>query len=143
MAKDEETLSSPARFFGAEVREARKRAGIAQPELAATRRVRSRRTCRRSRTAVITPDEKFIKRVRQRRSPEMHGWFGRFWGESRKWNPVVSRVVQGMARCRAAGTHRPLTWEPMLIPGLLQTARLRPRAFPGMAEIGRRGQDRA
>jgi len=35
MAKDEETLSSPARFFGAEVREARKRAGISQPELAA------------------------------------------------------------------------------------------------------------
>ena len=34
----------------------------------------------------ITPDEKFISAC-DAAFPDMHGWFSRFWGESRKWNP--------------------------------------------------------
>jgi transcriptional regulator with XRE-family HTH domain len=119
MAKDEETLSSPARFFGAEVREARKRAGISQPELAALAGYDPSYVSKVENGA-ITPDEKFIKAC-DSAFPEMHGWFGRFWGESRKWNPVYPAWFnEWLDAERQARIVR--TWEPMLIPGLLQTA---------------------
>ena len=105
MPKDEETAPSPARFFGTEVREARKRAGMAQPELAAIAGYDPSYVSKVE-NSYITPDEKFISAC-DTAFPDMHGWFSRFWAESRKWNPTFP-MVRGMDRRGAAGARYPL-----------------------------------
>jgi len=50
----------------------------------------------------------------------MHGWFSRFWAESRKWNrsypPWFEEWIDAERQARVIRW-----WEPLLIPGLLQT----------------------
>ena len=118
MPKDEETVPSPARYFGAEVREARKRAGMAQPELAAIAGYDPSYVSKVE-NGYITPDEKFISAC-DAAFPDMHGWFSRFWAESRKWNPSYPPWFEEWIDAeRQARVIR--WWEPLLIPGLLQT----------------------
>jgi transcriptional regulator with XRE-family HTH domain len=119
MHKDGEAAASPARFFGAEVREARKRAGMSQPELAAIAGYDPSYVSKVENGA-ITPDQKFIGAC-DRAFPDLHGWFVRFWEESRKWNPVYPAwFKEWLDAERQAKVVR--TWEPLIIPGLLQTA---------------------
>lgn len=82
MQKDGEAAASPARFFGAEVRAARKRAGMSQPELAALAGYDPSYVSKVENGA-ITPDQKFIDAC-DAAFPEMHGWFARFWRDSRQ-----------------------------------------------------------
>jgi DNA-binding XRE family transcriptional regulator len=118
MPKDEETVPSPARYFGAEVREARKRAGMAQPELAAIAGYDPSYVSKVE-NGYITPDEKCISAC-DAAFPDMHGWFSRFWSESRKWNPSYPPWFEEWIDAeRQARVIR--WWEPLLIPGLLQT----------------------
>jgi transcriptional regulator with XRE-family HTH domain len=118
MQKDGEAAASPARFFGAEVREARKRAGMSQPELAALAGYDPSYVSKVENGA-ITPDQKFIDAC-DRVFPDMHGWFARFWDESRRWNPSYPPwFKEWLDAERQARMVR--WWEPLLVPGLLQT----------------------
>src|SRR5262249_45749518 len=119
MQKDGEAVASPARFFGAEVREARKRAGMSQPELAGLAGYDPSYVSKVENGA-ITPDQKFIDAC-DAAFPEMHGWFARFWRDSRQWNPSYPAWFEEWLEAeRQAKVVR--TWQPLLIPGLLQTA---------------------
>ena len=119
MQKDGESAPSPAHFFGAEVREARKRAGMSQPELAAIAGYDPSYVSKVE-TGAITPDDKFISAC-DGAFPGMHGWFVRFWDESRKWNPSYPPwFKEWLDAERQARVVR--TWQPLIIPGLLQTA---------------------
>ncbi len=119
MRKDGEAAASPARFFGAKVREARKRAGMSQPELAALAGYDPSYVSKVENGA-ITPDQKFIDAC-DRVFPEMHGWFARFWAESRTWNPSYPAWFEEWVDAeRQAKVVR--TWQSLIIPGLLQTA---------------------
>jgi transcriptional regulator with XRE-family HTH domain len=119
MQKDGEAAASPARFFGAEVREARKRSGMSQPELAALAGYDPSYVSKVENGA-ITPDQKFIDAC-DRAFPEMHGWFARFWRDSHKWDPSYPVWFEEWLDAeRQARVVR--TWEPMIVPGLLQTA---------------------
>lgn len=119
MQKDGEAVASPARFFGAEVRAARKRAGMSQPELAALAGYDPSYVSKVENGA-ITPDQKFIDAC-DAAFPEMHGWFARFWRDSRQWNPSYPAWFEEWVDAeRQAKVVR--TWQPLLIPGLLQTA---------------------
>jgi DNA-binding XRE family transcriptional regulator len=118
MQKDREAAPSPARFFGAEVREARKRAGMSQPELAALAGYDPSYVSKVENGA-ITPDQKFIDAC-DMTFPEMHGWFARFWRDSRQWNPLYPAWFEEWIDAeRQARVVR--WWEPLLVPGLLQT----------------------
>jgi transcriptional regulator with XRE-family HTH domain len=118
MQKDGEAAASPARFFGAEVREARKRAGMSQPELAVLAGYDPSYVSKVENGA-ITPDQKFIDAC-DRAFLDMHGWFARFWDESRRWNPSYpSWFEEWIDAERQARVVR--WWEPLLMPGLLQT----------------------
>lgn len=77
MQKDGGAVASPARFFGAEVREARKRVGMSQPELAAIAGYDPSYVSKVENGA-ITPDQKFINAC-DTVFPDLHGWFVRFW----------------------------------------------------------------
>jgi len=100
MQKDGEAAASPARFFGAEVREARKRAGMSQPELAALAGYDPSYVSKVENGA-ITPDQKFIDAC-DAAFPEMHGWFARFWRDSRQWNPSYPAWFEEWLRVRSA-----------------------------------------
>ncbi|MGH3252873.1 MAG: Scr1 family TA system antitoxin-like transcriptional regulator [Trebonia sp.] len=120
MQKDGQAAASPARFFGAEVREARKRAGLSRPELAAVAGYDPSYVSKVEHGA-ITPDQKFIDAC-DAAFPEMHGWFARFWRDSRTWNPAYPAWFEEWLDAeRQARVVR--TWEPLIIPGLLQTGR--------------------
>ena len=88
MPKDAETVPSPARYFGAEVREARKRAGMAQPELAAIAGYDPSYVSKVE-NGYITPDEKFISAC-DVAFPDMHGWFCSVLGRVQEMEPVLS-----------------------------------------------------
>jgi transcriptional regulator with XRE-family HTH domain len=118
MPKDRETSGSPARFFGSEVREARRQAGMSQPELGALAGYDPSYVSKVE-NGVITPDEKFISACDEA-FPGMHGWFTRFWRDSRTWDaPYPSWFKDWIDAERHARIVR--TWEPIIIPGLLQT----------------------
>lgn len=118
MQKDGEAAASPARFFGAEVREARKRAGMSQPELAALAGYDPSYVSKVENGA-ITPDQKFIDAC-DRAFPEMHGWFARFWLESQRWDGPIPSWFREWLDAEAAATSLWI-WSPILVPGLFQT----------------------
>lgn len=118
MQKGGEAAASPARFFGAEAREARKRAGMSQPELAALAGYDPSYVSKVENGA-ITPDQKFIDAC-DAAFPEMHGWFARFWLESQKWDGPIPAWFREWLDAEAAATSLWI-WSPILIPGLFQT----------------------
>jgi hypothetical protein len=70
-------------------------------------------------TGAIVPDDKFLKGV-DLTFPNMNGWFGRFWRDSRQWNGHYREWFKTwVAAERQASVIR--WYEPMLIPGLVQT----------------------
>ena len=118
MPRNQEGAASPARFFGAEVREARKRAGMSQPELGSIVGYDPSYVSKVENGA-ITPDEKFINAC-DTAFPDMHGWFSRFWEESRKWDGPVPAWFREWLDAEEAATSLRI-WSPILIPGLFQT----------------------
>lgn len=109
---------SPAAFFGNEVREARARAKMSQPDLGSVLGYDGSYVSKVE-TGTIVPDEKFVNGL-DPVFPHMNGWFARFWRESRNWRDHYREwFKQWVDAEQAALSIR--TWQPLLIPGLLQT----------------------
>jgi hypothetical protein len=111
--------TSPAAFFGNEVREARTRAKMSQPALGGA-------VCydatyvSKVETGAIVPDDDFVNGL-DRVFPHMNGWFARFKSNSPKWEGRYPAWFKDWVEAE----ERSLVirwWEPLLIPGLLQTA---------------------
>jgi transcriptional regulator with XRE-family HTH domain len=111
--------ASPAAFFGNEVREARTRAKMSQAALGEALGYDATYVSKVE-TGTIVPDDAFVIGL-DRVFPQMNEWFVRFWRNSRKWAgqypawfrdwidaELYARIIRW--------------WEPLLIPGLLQTA---------------------
>jgi transcriptional regulator with XRE-family HTH domain len=111
--------ASPAAFFGNEVREARTRAKMSQAALGAAVGYDATYVSKVE-TGTIIPDIEFVNGL-DRVFPHMNEWFTRFWTNSRKWEgqyPAWFKdYVEAEANARVIRW-----WEPLLVPGLLQTA---------------------
>lgn len=108
---------SPSAFFGNEVREARLNAGMPQAELGKATNYDGSYVSKVE-TGDIVPDAKFVDAL-DVVFPNMNGWFGRFWCDSRKWRDHYREWFKAFVEAE----QRALiirTWQPLLIPGLLQ-----------------------
>lgn len=111
--------ASPAEFFGNEVREARTRAKMSQPEIGSATGYDPSYVSKVE-TGSIIPDDKFVNAL-DRVFPNMNGWFGRFWRDSRQWNGHYREWFKDWVNVERRATV--IRWyEPLLIPGLVQTA---------------------
>lgn len=118
-ARDLDPGASPAHFFGAEVRHARASAGMTLAELGALVPCDAS-TVSRIESGLLSPTERFATACDEA-FPNMNGWFARFYGDSRTWaGPYPGWFADWVKTERDAVTLR--TWEPLLVPGLLQTA---------------------
>lgn len=109
----------PVHFFGSEVRIARMAAGMTQAELGALLGYDTSEVSRVE-SGEREPPERFAEGC-DRAFPQMGGWFTRFVHQAKKWDgPYPSWFEDWVKAERDALTLR--TWQPMLIPGLLQTA---------------------
>ena len=111
--------ASPAAFFGNEVREARTRAKMSQAALGAAVGYDATYVSKVE-TGAIVPDDAFVNALDQV-FVNMNGWFARFWNNSRKWAGQYPAWFKDWIE---AEMHALVIrwWEPLLIPGLLQTA---------------------
>jgi hypothetical protein len=110
--------TSPAHFFGAEVRRARTAAGMTLAGLAATIPCDAS-TVSRIEAGTLSPGHRFAAACDEA-FPQMGGWFSRFCHDSRTWAgphpPWFRDWVETEQRATVIRW-----WEPLLIPGLLQT----------------------
>jgi Domain of unknown function (DUF5753)/Helix-turn-helix domain len=110
--------ASPAHFFGAEVRRARIAAGLTLAGLAATIPCDAS-TVSRIEAGTLSPGQRFAVACDEA-FPQMGGWFSRFCHDSRTWAgphpPWFRDWVETEQRATVIRW-----WEPLLIPGLLQT----------------------
>lgn len=110
--------ASPAAFFGNEVREARTRVGMSQAALGSATGYDATYVSKVE-TGSIVPDDKFLKGL-DRVFSNMNDWFTRFWRDSRRWNGHYREWFKLWVA--AEGRASAIRWyEPMLIPGLVQT----------------------
>lgn len=109
---------SPPHFFGAEVRRAREAAAMTLADLG-VRVPCDASTVSRIESGQLSPAERFA-RACDEAFPQMGGWFGRFYRASLKWDAPYPRWFEDWvdAEGRAAVIR---WWEPLLVPGLLQT----------------------
>ena len=111
--------ASPAAFFGNEVREARTRARMSQPALGEAVGYDATYVSKVE-TGTNVPNNDFVNGL-DTIFPAMNGWFARFWVNSRKWEGQYPAWFKDYVEAeRNARVIR--WWEPLLIPGLLQTA---------------------
>jgi transcriptional regulator with XRE-family HTH domain len=111
--------ASPAAFFRSEVREARTSAKMSQAALGAALGYDSTYVSKVE-TGAIVPDDDFINGL-DRVFPHMNGWFARFKFNSRKWEGNYPAWFKDWVDAEE-GARVIRWWEPLLIPGLLQTA---------------------
>lgn len=110
--------ASPLHFFGAEVRHARTAAGLSQAELGAIAHCDGS-VVSRVEAGLAEPPEGFPEAC-DAAFPDRGGFFTRFWRDHQGWaGPYPPWFLDWLAIERKAATLR--MWEPMLIPGLLQT----------------------
>jgi hypothetical protein len=132
-ARDLDPGASPAHFFGAEVRHARASAGMTLAELGALVPCDAS-TVSRIESGLLSPTERFAAACDEA-FPNMDGWFARFYGDSRTWaGPYPGWFADWIKAERAAVTLR--TWEPLLMPGLLQTAEYARALFRAWSATG-------
>jgi len=116
--RDLDPTASPAHFFGAEVRRARTAAGMTLAGLAATIPCDAS-TVSRIEAGTLSPGHRFAVACDEA-FPQMNGWFSRFCHDSRTWAgphpPWFRDWVETEQRATVI-----CWWEPLLIPGLLQT----------------------
>ncbi len=116
--RDLDPTASPAHFFGAEVRRARIAAGMTLAALAATVPCDAS-TVSRIEAGTLSPGQRFAAACDEA-FPRLDGWFTRFWHDSRAWAgphpPWFRDWVETEQRATIIRW-----WEPLLIPGLLQT----------------------
>lgn len=116
--RDLDPGASPAHFFGAEVRRARVAAGMTLADLAATVPCDAS-TVSRIEAGTLSPARRFSAACDEA-FPLMSGWFSRFYHDSRTWaGPHPPWFRNWVETERRATVIR--WWEPLLIPGLLQT----------------------
>lgn len=116
--RDLDPGASPLHFFGSEVRHARTSAGMTLAELAAlvpcdastVSRIEARNREPTERFAVAC-DEAF---------PHLGGWFARFYHDSRTWAGPHPPWFRDWVEIESRATVI-RWWEPLLVPGLLQT----------------------
>ncbi len=117
-ARDLDPGASPAHFFGAEVRRAREAAGLTLADLGATVPCDAS-TVSRVESGLLNPTERFAVACDEA-FPQMGGWFARFYDNSPRWDGPYPRWFEDWVDAeRRAPVLR--TWEPLLVPGLLQT----------------------
>lgn len=132
-ARDLDPGASPAHFFGAEVRHARTSAGMTLAELGALVPCDAS-TVSRIESGQLRPAERFAAACDEA-FPNMNGWFTRFYADSRTWaGPYPKWFADWVNAERDAVTLR--TWEPLLIPGLLQTAEYARALFRAWSATG-------
>lgn len=118
-ARDLDPGASPLHFFGAEVRRAREAAGMTLAALGAVVPCDAS-TVSRIEAGLLAPTERFANACDEA-FPQMGGWFTRFCDGSSRWDgPYPRWFVDWVDAERRAAVLR--TWEPLLVPGLLQTA---------------------
>jgi transcriptional regulator with XRE-family HTH domain len=129
-ARDLDPGASPAHFFGAEVRRAREAARMTLAELGSVVPCDAS-TVSRIEAGLLHPSERFAIACDEA-FPQMGGWFTRFFQNSPRWDgPYPHWFTDWVEAERHATVLR--TWEPLLVPGLLQTpgyARALFRAWP-------------
>ena len=118
-ARDLDPGASPAHFFGAEVRRAREAAGMTLASLGATVPCDAS-TVSRIEAGLLSPSHRFAAACDEA-FPQMGGWFGRFYNDSRQWDGPYPRWFADWVDAEGRATVI-RWWEPLLIPGLLQTA---------------------
>lgn len=117
-ARDLDPGASPAHFFGAEVRRAREAAGLTLADLGAVVPCDAS-TVSRIESGLLNPTERFAVACDEA-SPQMGGWFTRFYSNSPRWDgPYPRWFADWVDAERRATVVR--WWEPLLVPGLLQT----------------------
>jgi hypothetical protein len=117
-ARDLDPGASPAHFFGAEVRRAREAAGLTLADLGASVPCDAS-TVSRIEVGLLNPAERFANACDEA-FPQMSGWFTRFYRDSGRWDGLFPRWFADWVDAeRRAAVLR--TWEPLLVPGLLQT----------------------
>jgi DNA-binding XRE family transcriptional regulator len=116
--RDLDPTASAAHFFGAEVRRARIAAGMTLADLAATIPCDAS-TVSRIEAGTLSPGQRFAAACDEA-FPQLGGWFSRFCRDSRTWTgphpPWFRDWVETEARATVIRW-----WEPLPIPGLLQT----------------------
>jgi len=118
-ARDLDPAASPAHFFGAEVRRAREAAGMTLAGLGALVPCDAS-TVSRIESGLLGPTERFASSCDEA-FPQMSGWFIRFYNNSRQWDGPYPRWFADWVDAEARATVL-RWWEPLLVPGLLQTA---------------------
>ena len=117
-ARDLDPGASPAHFFGAEVRRAREAAGLTLAGLGAIVPCDAS-TVSRIESGLLNPGQRFASACDEA-FPQMGGWFTRFYDNSPRWDGRYPRwFVDWVDAERRATVVR--WWEPLLVPGLLQT----------------------
>jgi len=116
--RDLDPTASPTHFFGAEVRLARTAASMTLADLAATVPCDAS-TVSRVEAGILTPTERFAVACDES-FPHMAGWFGRFYHDSRKWAGPHPPWFRDWVEIEERATEI-RWWEPLLVPGLLQT----------------------
>jgi hypothetical protein len=102
--RDLDPEMSPLHFFGAEVRRAREAAAMTLADLGARE---------------LSPAERFA-RACDEAFPHMGGWFSRFYRASLRWDGPYPRWFEDWVDAESRATVL-RGWEPLLVPGLLQT----------------------
>ena len=118
-SRDLDPTASPMAFFGAEVRRARMAAGMTLADLAATVPCDAS-TVSRVEAGLLSPTERFAVACDES-FPQMAGWFMRFYLGSRKWAGPHPPWFRDWVEIEERATDI-RWWEPLLVPGLLQTA---------------------
>ena len=118
-ARDLNPGASPAHFFGAEVRRAREAARMTLADLGAAVPCDAS-TVSRIESGLLSPGQRFAAACDEA-FPQMGGWFTRFCNDSRQWDGPYPRWFADWVDAEARATVI-RWWEPLLVPGLLQTA---------------------
>ncbi len=118
LVRELDPSAGPLQFFGAELRRARTAAGLSQDQLG-QRLGYSGAQVGKVETGERAPAQDFAEACDQT-FPDAGGLFGRIYQLARRWDGGYPSWFTGWveAEQRAATLH---TWEPLLVPGLLQT----------------------
>jgi transcriptional regulator with XRE-family HTH domain len=119
MTRNLDSTRSPMAFFGAELRRARASAGMSQEQLG--RRLSfSADLVGKVETSERAATQEFASRCDEV-FPQLDGLFGRLVALARRWNGPHPQWFRDWVEAEREATSL-RWWEPMLVPGLLQTA---------------------
>ena len=111
--------ASPLHFFGSEVRHARTAAGMTQAELGGLLGYDASEVSKVE-AGAREPSARFAEGC-DKAFPHMNGWFTRFYQYCRKWEGPYPRWFVDWVEAEGQAA-RLWVWQPLLVPGLLQTA---------------------